>query len=617
MAKKKKTEIKGDSGPQWLALFLNFISVITIDSKESGVGPLNLYGSQKRYLAELIDGLERDVHTFVFLKARQLGISTVALAVDLFWLIVHPGMQGAIVTDTDGNRDKFRIILTRMLASLPGGYRVEVTLHNRANLVLGNGSTLDYLVAGTRKTATKVGISRAYNFLHATEISNFGAIEGIQSLFATLAQKHPDRLYMFESTARGFNLFYTLWQQARSDPMTQKAAFIGWWANEQYALDENSELFKRYWDGMVEVEEQERVNNVWSKYGVRVTPQQLAWYRWMEETQSGSTGLMDQDYPWDEDDAFLQTGITFFPIKKMVSIVRNLSENPPIFLGYAYEFGEHFMATKVHSVDDAGEAELKVYEEPSEIGQYVIGVDPAYGDSDNADNSAIEVYRCYADKLVQVAEFASANPINVQVAWVLAHLAGLYKNVMMIIELTGPGEATVLELKHLRQLFDAGALPIPGDGGMEDIFGNARWFMYHRSDSPGAGYVYNWKANQDSTTTNYTQAKDLIVLDMLVINSIQCALEFQGVIQEGGSFEPAVSTGKKDRVSATTYAVRAWTDWVRPGMIGANETYENVSKEEASNAEGNHTTMVTHVITDFFTAKQRDREDKEIEDQWK
>ena len=615
MARKKKTEVQAQ--PEWLSLFLGFISVLSIDSKESGVGPLMLYGSQKRYLAELIDGLNRDIHTFVCLKARQLGISTVALAVDLFWLIVHPGMQGAIVTDTDGNRDKFRIILTRMLASLPAGYRVEVKLHNRSNLVLGNGSTLDYLVAGTRKTATKVGISRAYNFLHGTEISNFGAIEGIQSLFATLAQKHPDRMYIFESTARGFNLFYTLWQQARSDPLTQKAMFIGWWANEQYALDENSDLFKRYWDGMVEVEEQERINNVWAKYGVRITPQQIAWYRWMEETQSGSTGLMDQDYPWDEDDAFLQTGVTFFPIKKMVSIIKGITSSPVPFLGYAYEFGENFMDTKVHSVDDADEAELKVYEEPSEIGQYVIGVDPAYGDSDNADNSAIEVYRCYADKLVQVAEFASANPINVQVAWVLAHLAGLYKNVMMIIELTGPGEATVLELKHLRQLFDAGALPIPGDGGMEDIFGNARWFMYHRSDSPGAGYVFNWKANQDSTTTNYTQAKDLIVLDMLVINSIQCALEFQGIVQEGGSFEPAVTTGKKDRVSATTYAVRAWTDWVRPGMIGNNETFERVTKAEVALQDGSHTTMVSHVVADFFAGKQQDREDEEIERMWR
>ena len=152
---------------------------------------------------------------------------------------------------------------------------------------------------------------------------------------------------------------------------------------------------------------------------------------------------------------------------------------------------------------------------------------------------------------------------------------------------------------------------------MEDIFGNARWFMYHRSDSPGAGYVYNWKANQDSTTTNYTQAKDLIVLDMLVINSIQCAVEFQGIVQEGGSFEPAVTTGKKDRVSATTYAVRAWGDWVRPSMIANNETFDNVSREEASNAEGNHTTMVTHVITDFFAGKQQDREDEEIERMWR
>src|SRR5260221_1700983 len=246
----------GVGNGRWLELFLEFIGNLSIDSRETGVGPLNLYGSQRRFLAEIVEGLDRGIHQFVCLKARQEGISTVALAIDLFWLAVHPGLQGALVTDTDGNRDKFRIILTRFVASLPKGYKLKVAANNRSNFVLENGSVLDFLVAGTRRSATEVGRSRAYNFLHATEVANYGAIEGIVSLFATLAEKHPDRLYLFESTAKGYNLFWTLWQQAIADPITQKAFFIGWWAKEDYSLDEGSDLFNRYWDGTVETAEQ-------------------------------------------------------------------------------------------------------------------------------------------------------------------------------------------------------------------------------------------------------------------------------------------------------------------------------------------------------------------------
>ena len=490
---RKKIDLSAPQQAQWLPLLLEFIEHLSIDSKETGVGPLNLYGSQKRFLAELVDGLNRDIHTFVFLKARQLGISTVSLAVDLFWLVVHPGLQGALVTDTDGNRDKFRILINRFIASLPAGYQIKVAQNNRANLVLENGSVLDYIVAGTRRTATEVGRSRAYNFIHATEVANFGAVEGIVSLFATLAEKHPDRLYIFESTAKGYNLFWTIWQQALSDPFTQKACFIGWWAKEDYSVEEGSEIFKRYWDGTVTEEEQTRVNTVWKKYGVKITPAQLAWYRWKLETRQASTALMDQDFPWDEDDAFLQTGQNFFPTRKMAQIIQNLTENPPPFLGYAYDFTEKFMDTKLVQVKTADEAELKIYEPPSDIGEYVMGIDPAFGRSENQDRSVVQVCRCYSDKLVQVAEFASSSPESYQVAWVMAHLAGVYQNVMLIVEISGPGEATVLEMKHLRELFDAGALPTPGNGEIGDLFGAARWYMYHKTDSPGAGFMYNWK----------------------------------------------------------------------------------------------------------------------------
>jgi len=601
---------------RWLDLFLQFIDHLTIDSKETGVSPLRLYGSQRRFLAEVIEGLARDVHMFIALKARQLGISTVSLAIDLFWLSVHPGMQGALVVDSDGNREKFKILMSRYIASLPPEYGIKVKNHNRDNLVLENGSVLDYLVAGTRRSATELGRSRAYNFLHASEVANYGAVEGVVSLFNTLAETFPDRLYMFESTAKGYNLFWTLWQQAKNDPITQKAFFIGWWANEKYMLDDSSELFRRYWDGSLSEDEQERVNAVWERYGVRIVPGQLAWYRWKLETRQAATALMDQDFPWTEDDAFLQTGQSFFPTRKMARLVQQLADNPPPFQGYAYEFGEAFMDTRVGVAHSAEDAQLKVYEPPAELGAYVMGVDPAYGRSEYQDRSVIQVCRCYADRLVQVAEFATAAPECYQVAWPLAHLAGIYRNVMMIVEVSGPGEATVLELKHLRQLFDAGALPLPGEGGIMDLFGAARWYMYHRADSPGTGYCYNWKSNLDNKLSIMNQLRDSLTLGMVEVRSIAAAMEIQSLVQDGFSIQPAVTTMKDDRVFGLAFAHRAWTDWVRPAMIDAGDTWERVTEAERASGEGTHSSMVSHIVSSFFQGKDEEREEREIDAMW-
>src|SRR5260221_4412273 len=265
---------------------------------------------------------------------------------------------------------------------------------------------------------------------------------------------------------------------------------------------------------------------------------------------------MDQNFPWDEDDAFLQTGQAFFPVRKMAIIISDLTENPPPFKGYAYEFTETFMDTKIQSVKTADEAQLKIYELPSDIGQYAMGVDPAFG-RENQDRTVVQILRCYADRVVQVAEFASPNPESYQAAWVMAHLAGIYQNIMMIVEVTGPGEATVIELKHLRQLFDAGALPLPAGGGIEDLFGAARFYMYHRSDSPGAGFMYNWKTNLDNKLAVLNQLRDSVTLGMVEIRSVRCALEIQSLIQDGSSIEPAISTSKDDRVLGLALAHQA------------------------------------------------------------
>ena len=171
--------------------FEAFCSKLKVDTKEKGRIPLTFLGTQRYFIQEVAAGLKDDVHTFVVLKGRQLGISTVSLALDLYWLFKNPGLQGLLVTDTDENREIFRSYLTQYIDSLPATAKPKGGGHNRTQLTLANSSRLVYLVAGTRKQGN-LGRGKAGNFMHATECSSWGDEEGYASLMNTLAQQNPN-----------------------------------------------------------------------------------------------------------------------------------------------------------------------------------------------------------------------------------------------------------------------------------------------------------------------------------------------------------------------------------------------------------------------------------------
>ena len=89
------------------------------------------------------------------------------------------------------------------------------------------------------------------------------------------------------------------------------------------------------------------------------------------------------------------------------------------FAGLAarFHFTDDFLQTKLEVVAEVM-AHLRVWEEPDNDAFYSIGADPAYGSSAWADRSAIEVYRCYADRFEQVAEFCTAEITTYKFAWV-------------------------------------------------------------------------------------------------------------------------------------------------------------------------------------------------------
>lgn len=602
---------------RWLDYFLEFISHLSIDSKETGITRLgdHLYGAQIRFLEEVCSGLDNNIRHFTVLKARQLGISTVSLAMDLFWLLVHPGMQGALITDTDGNRDRFKIIITRYLESLPKKIlgNIYVKQHNRNSLVLSNGSVLDYLVAGVKKGGAGLARSRALNFVHATEMSSWGDPEGVDSLKAAMAEKHPNRLYIFESTAKGFNLFWEMWEAAKRDTFTQKAIFIGWWAKEDYSIPRSDPRFKEYWDGTISPEEESMLKLVHKDYGVDITPEQLVWYRWNSSSKITGEGMIKQEMPSHETEAFISTGQHFFPpgkISKDFQGLRNAAGKSGDgfyrgarvpFKAYRYQFGLEFESLALNQVMTPWEADLRVWEEPVDGGEYVMGIDPAYGRNDNKDKHSIEIYRCYADRCVQVAEFATCAPETYVATWVMAHLAGYYNKVILNLEINGPGKTIMQEMKHLRQMMDKGVI-IPGQERpqkMTQALAGARWYLYHRPDSPGNGFVYNFQTTVNTKHPLMDQMRDAYVLDRLIVVSEPLLGEMQRIVQDGSNIE-AEGSAKDDRVLATALALEAWVKWVRPGMIEKNLTFDRVTEMERRREQNPRATLVGNVVQSFY-----------------
>ena len=546
--------------------FYHFCKQLKIETKEQGLRKMdNLLGTQTYVMEEITKGLENDCHFFVILKGRQLGITTISLALDLYWHFMHPGLQGTLTTDTEENRDMFRSTLAMYMDGLPKEYKIPLLAHNRNQLSLKNRSRLFYQVAGLRAKGS-LGRSKAITYLHGTETSSWGDEEGLACLLASLAETNPDRLYTFESTARGFNMFHDMYTTAKR-ARTQRAIFCGWWRNELYSLDPEGQTYKVYWDGKLTGEEKEWTRDIKKLYGVEINSRQIAWWRWKLYEVIKDDSLMYQEFPPTEDYAFVMTGTSFFSNARCTDAVKRLKKVP--YDSYRYSFGVNFQDTEVLKSTERL-ATLKVWEEPVDTAYYVIGADPAYGSSDWADRFCIQVLRVYADGLEQVATFATSEMNTYQFAWVIAHLAGAYKNSTLNLEINGPGQAVINELRNLKR--QAAAMGTALGKDLMDVYGNMQNYIWRRNDTIGGlSNSIGWMTTAATKERMLTYMKDYFERGMLDIWDMDTIEEMKTTIRDGSSIE-ASGRNKDDRVIATALACAAYAEQVQPRLIAQKLT---------------------------------------------
>lgn len=557
--------------------FMQFLGALRVETKERGVialGP-NLLGTQKRLLQEIQRGMQDGVREFVTLKARQIGVSTFSIALDMYWLFRYAGTPAALVTHDEPAREQFRAILELYYASLPAEWKQPIVQHNRNQMLLENRSMLQYKVAGLKATSTKVlGRSSAISFGHFTETAFWGDPEQIHSLKASMAEMNPDRFFHWESTANGFNHFNNLWEEALAS-ITLRAIFIGWWSNEFYRAPREGKVWRQYWGhkGRPSPQELAWIRRVKHEYDHDLDDEQLAWYRWQRAEKITDEMMLYAQHPTLPDEAFVATGSKFFTGAALTDNYKRVLQEPAP-QGFRVQIGAEFTDTTLQDVPERL-ATLRVWEEPPEFKEtrafYAIGADPAYGSSDTSDRFVIQVLRCYANRVEQVAEYCTNEIAPYTFAWVIVYLAGCYRPCVYNIEINGPGGAVITEIDNLRKM--AGRVlqtQVGVQKTMKDVIGKMSEFLYVREDS-----LYRRPVGIHTLTTErikdtyMSSLKDAFERGIFVPHSRYLLDEMKAVVRDGGKIE-APESAYDDRVVSAALATKAWNDQLRSKLINMN-----------------------------------------------
>ncbi len=605
--------------------FYEFLQHVEISSKETGSTILGdcLYRAQHMFYDAVFSGLEEDVHDIYCLKSRQLGISTGTRALSLFWLGMHEGLRGAMVFDTAFNTQAARGEIIEILAGLPEKLRfprIKKGGSNRNILMLENNSWLVFNQAGVRNARQGGGLGRSFglNFVHASEMCSWVNEEGLVSFRQSLSDGYDDRLYIWESTGRGYNLWYDMWKEAKDDKFTKKTVFIGWWAKDNQIIPRDDVRWAIYAQDQPNKRELERMQTVEREYGWKITPEQLAWYRWktdpareIDDDDPEDSNIV-QEQPFTEEECFQATGASFFQAETVNKAIVAIStkEKPQSFRFWP---GLDFVTCDMLPARTRREVDFRIWEEPAQDSWYVVSGDPAFGHNEENNNSAAQVLRCYADGIEQVAEYASATIQPHQFAWLLWTLVGYYglkpnARVLMICELNGPGEEVWRQYNAVPALIrGAGYLrKAAEEKGIANIFQNARMYIHQRSDSMSMGNVYQWKTHSQNKVQVMEACRNYMHTGLLTVNSVETLEEMRTITRDGDTIG-AENRNRDDRTFALALGIRAWDEKIRRPLIAGNRTKEAERAKLSMSVADQWSLFQKNTMANFFKRKEQER----------
>lgn len=322
---------------------------------------------QKVLVERVLEKLENgEPVRFIILKARQQGVSTIVEALIYWWTVTHKYQQAKIIahnTDTSGYLyAMFRMFYDNSHPSFKPqtryNTRTDITFDNE-NSPNGLKSQIDTATAENSGT----GRGQTVQWLHGSEVALWP--KG-QEIVAGLMQAVPmmaNTAVFLESTANGIgDYFHTTWEAAQRGESTFEPLFFPWTMDPEYTR--KPPVHFRMTQEEIKVKKE-----------YKLSPGQVYWRRMKMLEFVGDEKRFYQEYPLTDTEAFLASGTPRFDVKKLSEMQMNCSDGQNVEL-----FGEKdSMQRTVIKAKPSEGAPLKVWMQPQEGHDYVIGADVAEG----------------------------------------------------------------------------------------------------------------------------------------------------------------------------------------------------------------------------------------------
>lgn len=334
-----------------------------IRDKKGDLVNLKFNYSQNVFYDHLKQSYGKKPSRYIVLKARQLGISTFTEAFITFMTMFNPNTNSVIMAHLAESASSIFNMTKLFISELPDAMRPQQKYSNAKEIVFdgdnGLKSSIRVMVASD---ATR---GSTYKYAHLSEVAFW---EHPEEALLALNQAVPmtdDSLIVMESTANGFNYFYTLWQDAVNGRNDYTPIFFPWYVDPNYT---------RPYDGFQLTSYEKQIKERYD-----LTLDQLQWRRWCIANNCGNDELkFRQEYPITPEEAFITSGTSIFNTEIILEHMKSLPE--PIKRGYFdYDYdGLHI--TNIRWRDDSF-GYIRIYKDYMG-GNTVIGGDTAGEGSD-------------------------------------------------------------------------------------------------------------------------------------------------------------------------------------------------------------------------------------------
>jgi hypothetical protein len=350
--------------PTGFQAFCALLEIKPKDATGSGRVPFVLTPIQRAYCAART---ARDV----ILKPRQVKITSIELARDLWYFLTKPGVAVRVLCQSSTDHSMLNELSERIgvyLASLQknAGLVLDFATESRTSWTLANGSSLKIIEAGaSRAAAEKKERGATVHRIHTTELSRWeyagatlgGMLEAVGKPEYGTEIVHESTPYGMGSEERGNPddaaggaYFYWLCQDAKRGIGEYAFHFFSWMQEPEYATAlEPGETITPQTD-----RERQCV-------ALGASPAQLKWYR-AKVADKGQSNI-DQEYALDDETCFLVSGSPFFDRAATAALFA--AARDPLSV-------EH-----IHR--DGAVGTLSIWKPPAPGGRYVISGDTSEG----------------------------------------------------------------------------------------------------------------------------------------------------------------------------------------------------------------------------------------------